>query len=104
MDDTLVQRLHTRAVRGEALTEPERTQLEAWYERQDHAEVAMLTASASAPLAPLDTLREELADALARLREETQRIQAQTDANEALRRENAGLSERLARVGSRRAA
>lgn len=104
MDDTLVQGLHTRASRGESLTEPERTQLEAWYERQDRAEAAMLTASASAPLATLDALREELAEALTRLREETQRIQAQTEANEALRRDNAALSDRLARAGSRRAA
>ncbi len=104
MDEIPVQKLHSRFTRGEVLTEEERSQLNAWYERQDRAEAAMLAASASSPLATLNDLRGELATALTRLREETQRIQAQTDGNEVLRRENAVLSERLARSGSRQAA
>lgn len=51
----------------------------------------------------LDTLREEISASLNRLREDAQRIQAQTEENEALRREINTLSEKLTQAGSRQA-
>ncbi len=101
IDNTLARRLHDKVTRGGTLTEAERTALEAWYEQEDHKEGLLLGSSTSAASPTLDTLREQLAAALARLREETQRIQVQADENEALRREIAVLSERLVYVGSR---
>lgn len=102
--DTPAHDLHDRATRGGALTDAERTALEAWYEQKDHEEAALLGPSASAASPTLDALREQVTAALARLQEETQRIQAQADENEALRREVAALSEELAHAGSRQAA
>jgi len=58
----------------------------------------VLLSSTSGASTPLDALREQVADALARLREETGRIQAQADENEALRREIADLSQQLVRT------
>lgn len=99
--DTSARQLHDRATRGGALTDTERATLEAWYKQRDHEEAALLGPSASAASTALDALCGELTTALTRLREETQRIQAQADENEAMRREIAALSERLARAGSR---
>lgn len=92
-DDTLVRQLHDKATRGDTLTEAERAILEAWYNQKDHEEAVLLNSSTPGALTTLDALREQLAAALARLREETQRIQAQAEENEALRREIAALSE-----------
>lgn len=102
-DDTLARQLHDKATRGGALTQAERAALEAWYDEKDYEEAALLNSPTPGTLTTLDALREQLAAALARLREETQRIQAQADENEALRGEIAALSERLARSGSRQA-
>ncbi len=103
-EDTLARQIHDKATRGGILTEAERAALEAWYNEKDHEEAVLLHSSTSASLTTLDALREQVAAALARLREETGRIQAQADENEALRREIAALSERLAHSGSRQAA
>ncbi len=103
IDNTLARQLHDKATRGGTLTEAERAALEAWYDEKDHEEAALLNSSTPGALTTLDALREQLAAALARLREETQRIQAQADENEALRREIAELSERVASTGSRQA-
>lgn len=96
MDNKPVQRLHDRATRGEALTEAERTTLDAWYGQQDVEEAAQF--AASAPVSPdLDKLRAEVSEALTQLHEVTRRIQSQSNANEALRQEVADLSGRLTR-------
>lgn len=104
IDHTLARQLHDKTTRGGALTEAERAALEAWYEQEDREEARLLGPSTSAARPTLDTLREQLAASLARLRDETQRIQARADENEALRREVAVLSEELAHAGSRQAA
>lgn len=64
--------LHDRVTRGEALTQSE-----------------------------LDALRVEISASLTRLREDAQRIQAQTEENEALRREINALSKKLTQTGFR---
>jgi len=101
INDTLIQTLHDRATRGEALTDNEQTALEAWYEQQDQAEAAALGTSAPEGSTTLDTLREEIAASVICLREDARRIQARTEEDEALRREINTLSEKLIQTGSR---
>lgn len=103
-DDTAARRLHDKATRGGALTEAERATLEAWYNQKDNEEAVLLNSSTPGASTTLDALHEQVATALTRLREETGRIQAQADENEALRRKIAALSERLAHAGFRQAA
>ncbi len=101
IDNKVALHLHNRATSGGLLTESEQTTLEAWYQQQDHAEAAALKILAPEGSTSLDTLREEVAASITRLREDAQRIQARTEENEALRREINTLSEKLTQTGSR---
>lgn len=102
-NNTSAQSLHARETRGEVLTETEQTTLVAECKQQDHTEAAIIGTSEPEITGSLDTLREEIAASITRLREAAQRIQMRTEENEALRREINTLSEKLTQTGSRQA-
>lgn len=83
------QQLHDKATRGEALTAEERTQLDLWYARQDQEEEAAL--AGTGPSTNVAALQAQVDAALGRLLTVTQRIQALTAENEAVRRDVAAL-------------
>ena len=91
--ESRVQQLHDRATRGEVLTSEEQAELERWYTDQDDAEVTML----AVPLSPDEnaSLQRQVDAALGQLRVVTERIQALSRENDAVRREIAELRQRL---------
>jgi hypothetical protein len=91
--ESRVQQLHDRATRGEVLTSEEQAELEQWYTDQDDAEVTML----AVPLSPDEnaSLQRQVDAALGQLRIVTERIQALSRENDAVRREIAELRQRL---------
>lgn len=91
--ESRVQQLHDRATRGEVLTSEEQAELERWYADQDNAEATML-------YVPLSTdengsLQRQVHATLDQLRVVTERIQALSVENDAVRREIAELRQRL---------
>ena len=97
--DDLAQQLHDKATRGMALSAEEQTRLEAWYAKQDQEESTLLdTTRAPQQLATLHT---HIETALAQLHTVTQRIQALSAQNEAVRREIAVLQGQLMQTRSR---
>jgi hypothetical protein len=86
--------LHDRSTCGEVLTTVEEQQLEAWYAVRDAAEAMWLNPVATdAP--DLVGLQGQLDQTLAELQAVTQRIQQVSMENLELRREIAGLYQRL---------
>lgn len=96
MRDDAVRQLHDKATRGESLTAEEETKLAAWYARLDQEENALLTSSSHSP-AP-DALRDEVKKTLLRLEVTAQQVRAQAEENEALRRDIAALTQKLAQT------
>jgi hypothetical protein len=92
--DDLVRELHDKATRGVLLSVEEQSQLEHWYALQDQAESDAL-AQVSPPPAKA-VLRTQVDAAVAQLAAVTHRIQAAAAENEAVRRENDALRQRLA--------
>ena len=103
MNDRLARQLHDKATRNEPLTAEEETALAAWYAQQDQIEAAVL-ASSSKPSLALDALRGEVENALMRLQDTAQQVRAQADENEALRRDIAALTQKLAQTKTLQAA
>jgi len=99
VEDALARRLHDKMTRGGALTEAERAQLEAWYERQDNEEEALLSSTPQTP-ETLRTLRSEVDTALSQLSTVTRRIQTLADENEVLRRDIDALHQQLAQASA----
>ncbi|HEX6288939.1 MAG TPA: hypothetical protein VFZ66_07100 [Herpetosiphonaceae bacterium] len=96
------QQLHDKATRGELLTGDEQIELEQWYAQADQAEYAALGLHESADEA--QDLQHPVNAALEQLQRVTQRIQEQSDENDAVRQEIAELQRRLARRSTSRAA
>src|SRR5437868_6284321 len=88
------QELHARASRGQALLPEERARLKAWYARQDQEEVALL--AGRPPADTLTALRGQVEAATAQLVTVSQRIQALTVENAAIRQEIALLQRHVA--------
>ena len=103
LDDIMARQLHDQATRGGSLTAEEQVSLEKWYAQQDAAEAAQITASDTTSPA-VESLRTEVSAAVRRLNEVTQKIQIQSEANEALRREIAVLVEELSPAQASQAA
>lgn len=101
--NTPARQLHDKATRGETLTEAEAAMLNAWYERQDAEENALLVSNVPQS-ATLRNLRNEVASASARMLTATREIQTLIAENEGLRHKIAVFSERLARTASLQAA
>lgn len=78
------------------LTEPEKAHRGALYERQDKEETALFARAVPQTVTELQSLQNEVDLALARLVTFSQRVQAQAEENEALRRDIAALYQRLA--------
>jgi len=92
--DDLMKILHDRATRGEGLSETEKTQLEAWYEKQDKLEGDMLNKNIAQ-----DSLKQrnrQIQSVLSEIAEFTFKIQSISAENEMIRRENEILREKLA--------
>ncbi|MBP1468754.1 hypothetical protein EYB53_023770 [Candidatus Chloroploca sp. M-50] len=94
--------LHDRFSRGEALSDDERSLLEAWYAEQDRAEQGTLPLSPASD--PTAHLQDQIAQTAHQLEVITQQITATLTANESLRQEIAGLHARLVHQGAGRAA
>jgi hypothetical protein len=92
------QQLHDRATRGETLSAEEQAQLKEWYARLDREEAAILQ-SAALP-SSLALLHTQIETALGQLATLTQRIQALTGENAAVRQEIVSLQVRLARTST----
>ena len=101
-NDSGAQRLHDRATRGEALTAEEQAELERWYAHQDSAEAMLLDVPPS--IHQNGGLQRQVQAALDQLRVATERIQALSVENDAVRRENAELRQRLAQRSPSRTA
>ena len=101
-NDSGAQRLHDRATRGEALTAEEQAELERWYAHQDSAEAMLLDVPPS--IHQNGGLQRQVQAALDQLRVATERIQALSTENDAVRRENAELRRRLAQRSTSRTA
>lgn len=97
VESASARQLHDKAARGETLTEAEAATLDAWYERQDGEENALLVSN-TPPSATLRNLRSEVGAASAQMLAVTQHIQTLVTENEALRHEIATLSQQLPRV------
>ena len=93
MTNTNFQALHDRATRGEQLTADERSQLEAWYLRQDQAENEMLRPTT--PTGSTAQLHEQVTAAAAQLEAISQQIRATLAENEHIRHEIALLQRQL---------
>lgn len=87
-----MQELHNRATSGLSLTEQERTELETWYAEQDEKEATILPL-ATAP--ELKILQGKVEAGLTELHRTTQRLEALSDENKALRQEINGLYRQL---------
>jgi hypothetical protein len=86
--------LHDKRTRGEALSDQEQAELEQWYARLDQQEIAALDRMLPSP--KLADLEAQVATAILQLQSVTQRIQALTADNAAVRQEIADLQRRLA--------
>src|SRR5437868_2833424 len=93
--DTVAQRLHDRATRGEALSAAERAQLDEWYAQLDREEG--LIAARAVSSASIVALQTQIEDALVQLATLTQRNQALTAENATVRREVEFLQQQLAK-------
>jgi hypothetical protein len=93
-DDDLPRRLHDRATRGEALSNDERHQLDAWYARQDREEAAKL--AERPPRTDNTNLQSQLDTAVSQVAAVTLRIQSLAAENDTTRREVAALHRQLA--------
>lgn len=93
MNSDAAQRLHDRATRGEALTAEEHGALEQWYAREDRAEAALFESLPATP--EQGRLHGQVQATLDQLGVVTARIQALSVENDAVRRENADLRQRL---------
>ncbi len=98
-NNIFARQLHDKMTRGGTLTPAEKATLEAWYEKQDAEENALLV-SASPQTATLRELRNEVEAASAQMLAVTQGIQTLVEENEALRREIATISQQLAQAAS----
>jgi hypothetical protein len=100
--DERAQQVHDKATRGGVLSAEEQAQLDAWYAEQDRQEGAVLGPTGASPR--LAMLHTQVEMALAQLLTVTQRIQALTAHNEALRREIAVLQRQLPLAATRESA
>lgn len=92
--------LHDKATTGEALTDKEKVQLEAWYAQQDSTESYPVRVADNA----VGALRLQIESALTQMMEITQRIQQVAAENEAIRLENQFIKLQLAQLLGRRTA
>lgn len=95
IDDELGKQLHVKATLGEVLTEEEKALLEAWYEKQDAEERALLEKHSET--LSLDELRKQAKEDWAQIVALTQNIQELVSQNETIKKENARLQEILAK-------
>ncbi|MGI4787815.1 MAG: hypothetical protein ACRYFS_03085 [Janthinobacterium lividum] len=82
MNDNFGRQLHDKATRNELLTVEEETKLSRWYAQQDQEEDALLASSPN-PLV-LDTLWNDVVNALLRLKLAAPQVRAQAEENIAL--------------------
>jgi len=94
ISDKLGAQLHHRAVLGEELTADERMQLEAWYAKQDLAELEAFSRSGGNFDAA--ALRADIDAALRRLEMLTGQVRRVSDENERLHAEISVLQQRVA--------
>ena len=91
------QKLHDKATRNEPLTAEEETEIAVWYARLDQEEAALLT-SPSRSFLTAEALQVEIENALMHLQATAQQVREQLNENEALRRDNAALTQQLAQT------
>lgn len=84
-----MQRLHQRAIRGEALTDEENGALQDWYEALDREEDSIL--NQSQPAQSFEKLHEYLAQTTKKVAEISREIEALVEQNANLRNENQSL-------------
>ena len=89
------QALHDRSTRGEVLSAEEQTALEHWYAQTDERESSTFRRASSSPTTV--ELEAEIATAVAGMQAVTQRIQALTANNAAVRQEITDLQRQLTR-------
>jgi len=85
VSDASGKQLHNRATRGEALSEEEQAQLNAWYDEQDREEMMMLRRDT--PVEDQDSLQADIDSVLYRIGNTAKRIQSISQQNEVLREE-----------------
>src|SRR5437016_4066163 len=85
--------LHDRRSRGLPLTAEEQELLQAWYEAEDRAELAVLQHEMA--ISPLDGLRSRLFERLTEMSDVTHRIRETATRNEQLRASNRALEAQL---------
>jgi hypothetical protein len=100
ISDKLGLQLHDKATMGEALTDEEKAQLEAWYVQQDNTESYPAKATDNV----VGALRSQIESALTQLMKLTQRIQRVASENETLRQENQSIKLQLTQSLGRRTA
>lgn len=102
MNISNAQHLHARATQGEELTVEEQAELAQWYEDQDDAEEILLHVPTSSD--ENTSLKGQVHETLEQLRVVTERIQALSVENDAVRQEITHLQQRLASQTNPRAA
>ena len=85
VSDASGKQLHNRATRGEALSEEEQAQLNAWYDEQDREEMMMLRRDT--PVEDQDSLQADIDSVLYRIGNTAKRIKSISQQNEVLREE-----------------
>ena len=92
------QDLHSRACRGEFLSEEERRELDAWYAEMD-AEEAKTLGQDTAELPTNEELRGQVRDRLSELQTTLEKISAIEESNAAIRQQNEELKRQLVAKG-----
>lgn len=91
--DTLGQKLHDKATRGEMLSKEEQTQLVEWYTHQDKNEADELIIPESN--VNISTIQVQIEEVLAQLSTLTNHIQQIINENKVLRQDNNDLHQQL---------
>lgn len=94
--------LDDRAIRGEALSEAERAELEVWYETQDDLEKSLLNKNSAEDV--LEQRRQQIQNARDEISDFKDQIQTLADRNKALWRKNERLHQKTASDEAQRAA
>lgn len=94
--------LHQKQFKGEALTEQEKIQLQAWYAQKDATETKPLKVTVPEK-GIIEQLRQQINDVLNQLAKLTQNIQVVAAENDKIRKENAQLFQLLCKKSDSKA-